>query len=101
MSPEPQVCEDFRRYARKTDRKASELIREAMELIPVPFAADLNCRGLTLEGGATTFPPMDASSDSQMCKLPPISLDEEERQKALDDLRLVDTQQEERFDRIV
>jgi|GEM_PF-285948 len=26
------VYEDFRRYARKTDRKASELIREAMEL---------------------------------------------------------------------
>jgi hypothetical protein len=26
------VYEDFRQYARKTDRKASELIREAMEL---------------------------------------------------------------------
>jgi hypothetical protein len=26
------VYEDFRRFARKTDRKASELIREAMEL---------------------------------------------------------------------
>jgi Arc/MetJ-type ribon-helix-helix transcriptional regulator len=26
------VYEDFRRHARKTDRKASELIREAMEL---------------------------------------------------------------------
>jgi len=26
------VYEDFRRYARKVDRKASELIREAMEM---------------------------------------------------------------------
>jgi len=36
-----------------------------------------------------------------LCELPPIPMDEAERQKALDDLRLLDTPGEERFDRIV
>ncbi|NBS14802.1 MAG: GGDEF domain-containing protein, partial [Verrucomicrobia bacterium] len=42
-----------------------------------------------------------SASGNQACVIPVIPLDEVERQKALDDLRLVDSPQEERFDRIV
>ena len=38
---------------------------------------------------------------AQACAIPAIPLDEADRQKALDDLKLIDSPQEERFDRIV
>jgi len=41
------------------------------------------------------------SPSAAPCIMPQIPLDERDRQQALDDLRLIDTPQEERFDRIV
>jgi len=38
---------------------------------------------------------------AQACSIPAIPMDEADRQKALDDLKLIDSPQEERFDRIV
>ena len=38
---------------------------------------------------------------AQACSIPALPLDEADRQRALDDLKLVDSPQEERFDRIV
>ena len=38
---------------------------------------------------------------AQACSIPAIPMDEGDRQRALDDLKLIDSPQEERFDRIV
>jgi len=40
-------------------------------------------------------------NEAQACSIPAIPMDEADRQKALDDLKLIDSPQEERFDRIV
>ena len=40
-------------------------------------------------------------NEAQACSIPAIPLDEADRQRALDDLKLIDSPQEERFDRIV
>ncbi|NBQ65428.1 MAG: GAF domain-containing protein [Verrucomicrobia bacterium] len=41
------------------------------------------------------------ANGAQACSIPAIPMDEVDRQRALDDLRLIDSPQEERFDRIV
>jgi class 3 adenylate cyclase len=40
-------------------------------------------------------------NEAQACSIPAIPMDEADRQRALDDLKLIDSPQEERFDRIV
>jgi class 3 adenylate cyclase len=42
-----------------------------------------------------------SSNGNQACSIPAIPMDEADRQKALEDLKLIDSPQEERFDRIV
>jgi len=42
-----------------------------------------------------------SASPTQGCVIPAIPMNESERQAALDDLKLIDSPQEERFDRIV
>ena len=42
-----------------------------------------------------------SENGAQACSIPAIPMDEGDRQKALEDLKLIDSPQEERFDRIV
>ena len=42
-----------------------------------------------------------SANGAQACSIPALPLDEADRQRALDDLKLIDSPQEERFDRII